>query len=79
MNKCYILKFFDFKKDHVNITKLCNYVGISRQHFYDIINNKSVCSVYIAIRITYFLNQCLVDQGYPDNVYPVDQLFHVDR
>lgn len=79
MDKCYILKYFDFKKDHVNISDLCRSCCISRQAFYNIINNKSVCSVYLAVRITNYLNSCLAAQGYPENVYPVDQLFKIDK
>lgn len=79
VDKCYILKYFDFKKDHVNISDLCRSCGISRQAFYNIINNKSVCSVYLAVRITNYLNGCLVVQGYPENVYSVDQLFKIDK
>lgn len=48
---CFLVYNYD-----INISELCECVGITRQAFYKIMNNTSVPSVVIAMRIVSYLN-----------------------
>ena len=75
MYRCYILKYYDFRRDKINISDLCRKCDISRGTFYNIINNISEPSVSVALKITKYLDRQLVLQGYQSGVYPIDVLF----
>lgn len=77
--KCMITRLFDFRQVKVNVSDLCRECGISRTHFYSIINDKKEPSVEIAIRITNYLNNALSDIGYGDHMYDVDDLWRIDQ
>ena len=51
--KCYIDAYFEIGRDY-KVKDLCDYVGISRQAFYDILSGKSMPRVNVAKKISDF-------------------------
>lgn len=76
--RCVINSLFDFKRDHINLSSLCIYCGISRQGFYNIINNKYIPNLEIAFKITDYLNTSLMEIGYSNAIYDISDLWVQD-
>ena len=49
------IKIYSSRLGFINVSQLCRYCGISRQSWYNIIDDKKTPSVYVAIRITDYL------------------------
>lgn len=49
------IKLYITKLGFINVSELCRYCGISRQSWYNIIDDKKSPSVYVALRITDYL------------------------
>lgn len=54
--KCYIDRYFTVRKDYT-VKALCEYVGISRQAYSDIVSAKAMPRVNVALKICEFFER----------------------
>ena len=65
---CYIGKYIVIGRDY-KVTDLCEFVGISRTAYYNILNGKSVPSLGVAFRIANYISKLVKFDVYAEDIW----------